>query len=69
MVSKRLADAFAITLDYLVDDTGKIREVKDQAMLTRLVEIEQLDQEERKTIVHVLNSLLRGCQGKKAYAG
>jgi transcriptional regulator with XRE-family HTH domain len=68
-VAKKLADAFAITMDYLVDATGKITEVKDQAMLKRLVEIEQLDNEEQKTIVHVLDSLLRDAKAKKAYAG
>lgn len=68
-VAKKLANAFGVTLDYLVDDTGRIAEVKDQAMLKRLVEIEQLDQEEQKTIVYVLDSLLRDARAKKAYAG
>jgi len=68
-VAKKLANAFGVTLDYLVDDTGQIAELKDQAMLKRLVEIEQLDQEEQKTIVYVLDSLLRDAKAKKAYAG
>lgn len=68
-VAKKLANAFGVTMDYLVDDTGQISEVKDQAMLKRLVEIEQLDQEEQKAIVYVLDSLLRDAKAKKTYAG
>lgn len=37
-------------------------------MLKRLIEIEHLDNEEQKTIVHVLDSLLRDAKAKKAYA-
>jgi transcriptional regulator with XRE-family HTH domain len=67
-VAKKLADAFMITMDYLVDDTGKVTEIKDRALFERLLEIEQLDQEEKKTIVHVIDSLLRDAKAKKAYA-
>lgn len=37
-------------------------------MLKRFVEIKQLDQEERKAIVYVLDSLLRDARAIKAYA-
>lgn len=67
-VAKKLADTFAVTLDYLVDDTGRAAEIKDKAMLNRLMEIEALEQEDKKTIVHVLDSLLRDAKAKKAYA-
>jgi transcriptional regulator with XRE-family HTH domain len=67
-VAKKLADSFGITLDYLVDDTGRFAEIKDKAMLKRLTQIEQLDQEEKKTIVQVIDSLLRDAKAKKTYA-
>lgn len=67
-VAKKLADSFGITLDYLVDDTGRLAEIKDQAMLKRLTQIEQLDQEEKRTIVLVIDSLLRDAKAKKTYA-
>jgi transcriptional regulator with XRE-family HTH domain len=67
-VAKKLADTFDVTLDYLVDDTGRAAEIKDRAMLNRLMEIEALGQEDKKTIVHVLDSLLRDAKAKKAYA-
>lgn len=67
-VAKKLADAFGTTLDYLVDDTGRQTEIKDKSMLNRIVEIEQLDQEDKKTILHVIDSLLRDAKAKRAYA-
>lgn len=67
-VAKKLADSFGITLDYLVDDTGRLAEIKDKAMLKRLTQIEELDQEEKNTIVQVIDSLLRDAKAKKTYA-
>jgi ribosome-binding protein aMBF1 (putative translation factor) len=57
-VAKKLADTFDVTLDFLVDDTGKTAEIKDKAMLQQIMEIQALDTEDQKTIVHVLHSLL-----------
>mgnify|MGYP006293860297 CR=1 FL=1 len=67
-VAKKLAAAFGVTLDFLVNDTGKGVEIRDQAMLQRLMEIEALDAEDQKTIVHVLDSLLRDARARKTYA-
>lgn len=66
-VAKKIADAFNATLDYLVDDT-KQAEIKDKTMLNRIAEIEQLDQEDKVTIVRVIDSLLRDAKAKKTYA-
>jgi transcriptional regulator with XRE-family HTH domain len=67
-VAKKLASAFGITLDYLVDDTGKVTDSKDRATLERLIEIEGLGQEDKKTVLHVLDSLIRDAKARKAYA-
>jgi hypothetical protein len=67
-VAKKLAETFGVTLDYLVDDTGNAANIKDKAILRRMMEIEALDGEDKKTIVHVLDSLLRDARAKKAYA-
>jgi transcriptional regulator with XRE-family HTH domain len=67
-VAKKLADTFDVTLDFLVDDTGKTAEIKDKAMLQRIMEIQALEMEDQKTIVHVLDSLLRDAKARKAYA-
>jgi hypothetical protein len=57
-----------VTLDYLVDDMDSIADIKDQAMLQHLTDIEKLDQEDKTTIVHVIENLLRDAKAKKAYS-
>ncbi|MHB1350235.1 MAG: helix-turn-helix domain-containing protein [Desulfobulbaceae bacterium] len=66
-VARKLADVFGVTLDYLVDDTGRVAEIKDRTMLNRLMDLEQLDQDDRKTILRVLDSLIRDAKARKAY--
>jgi transcriptional regulator with XRE-family HTH domain len=67
-VAKKLAESFNVTLDYLVDNTDSVADIKDRAMLQRLTDIEKLDQEDKKTIVHVIDNLLRDAKAKKAYS-
>jgi len=67
-VAKKLAKVFNVTLDYLVDDTGDLADIKDRAILDRLLEIEKLEQEDKKTIVHVIDSLLRDAKARKTYS-
>lgn len=67
-VAKKLAESFKVIIDYLVDDLDSIADIKDKAMLQRLTDIEKLDQENNKTIVHVIDSLLRGAKARKTYA-
>lgn len=66
-VAKKLADVFGVTLDYLVDSTGNVAEIKDRTMLARLTDIERLDQEDRKTIIQVIDSLIRDAKARKTY--
>ena len=49
-VAKKLADVFGVILDYLVDYTGKVAEIKDKAMLSRLIDLELLDQDDKKPL-------------------
>jgi transcriptional regulator with XRE-family HTH domain len=49
-VAKKLADIFGVTLDFLVDDTGSAAEIKDKAMLQRLMDIEVLKLEDKKPL-------------------
>lgn len=67
-VAKKLADIFGVTLDFLVDDTGLAAEIKDKAMLQRLMDIEALELEDKKSIVQVIDSLLRDAKARKTYA-
>ncbi len=66
-VAKKLAEAFGVTLDYLVDETGTVAGVTDREMLNRITEIAHLEQEDKKTIIRVIDSLLRDAKAKKAY--
>jgi hypothetical protein len=46
-VAKKLADTFSVTLDFLVDDTGRAAEIRDKVRLKRLMELEALDTEDQ----------------------
>jgi hypothetical protein len=46
----------------------KIKQIKDRTMLQRLIDIETLGQEDKKTLVHVIDSLLRDARARKTYA-
>ena len=67
-VAKKLVDAFKVTMDYLVDDSGNITEIKDKSMLERLQAIENLESKYKNTIVHVIDILLRDAKARKTYA-
>jgi transcriptional regulator with XRE-family HTH domain len=66
-VAKKLAEAFGVTLDYLVDETGAMEEVTDREILNRIKYIAHLDQGDKQTILRVIDSLLRDAKAKKAY--
>lgn len=66
-VAKKLAEAFGVTLDFLVDETGAVAEVTDREMLNRITAINHLDQTDKTVIIRVIDSLLRDAKAKKAY--
>ena len=65
-VARKLADAFEVTLDYLVSD-GDFG-VKDKAMLQRWQELEALPREDRDRIVFVVDALIRDSKARRAYS-
>ena len=67
-VARKLAEAFRVTLDYLVDETGAVAEVTDKEMLDRITEIDHLDRNDKTTIINVIDSLIRDAKARKAYA-
>ncbi|MFA5904406.1 MAG: helix-turn-helix transcriptional regulator [Desulfobacula sp.] len=67
-VVKKPANIFNVTLDYLVDDTGTLTEIKDKAILNRVMEIEKLKNQDENTVIHVIDSLLRDAKARKTYA-
>ncbi|MAR92475.1 MAG: transcriptional regulator [Pseudomonadales bacterium] len=58
-VAKKLADAFGVTLDFLVGDKDVPNILYDQTMLARWREIDALDASERDRILSVVDSLVR----------
>lgn len=67
-VAKKLANIFNVTLDYLVDNTGSLTEIKDRTILNRIIEIEKLEDQDKKAIIHVIDSRLRDAKARKTYA-
>lgn len=66
-VAKKLADAFGVTLDYLVGDKEVPNILQDQAMLVRWREIDALEPTERERILSVMDSLVRDAKARQAY--
>ena len=67
-VAKKLADAFGVTLDYLIDDKKMPNILQNQAMLVaRWKEIDSLDTLEQERILSVVDSLVRDAKARQAY--
>ena len=54
-IAKRMADAFEVSLDYLV---GKAKEKLDQATLNRVLEINKQEPKEKEMVFVFLDSFL-----------
>ena len=66
-VARKLADAFGVTLDYLVGDKDLPNVLQDKAMLERWQAIDTLTPPERERILSVLDSLVRDARARQAY--
>jgi transcriptional regulator with XRE-family HTH domain len=67
-MAKKLADAFGVTLDYLVSDKNEVPNIlQDKAMLDRWQAIDSLAPPERERILSVLDSLVRDAKARHAY--
>ena len=66
-VAKKMADTFNVTLDYLVDDNGKMGVFHDKTMLQRWEAIENLSNEDRGKLLAVIDAFLRDASTKQAY--
>lgn len=52
----------------LVDDAGRIADIKDKAILKRLMDIEAMETEDKKPLCRLIDSLLRDAKVRKTYA-
>ncbi len=66
-VARKLADAFGVTLDYLIDDKEMPNILQNQAMLARWKEIDSLEAPEQERILSVIDSLVRDAKARQAY--
>jgi hypothetical protein len=67
-VAKKLADAFGVTLDYLVSDKKEVPNIlQDKAMLARWQAIGSLAPPEWGRILSVRDSLVRDGKAHQAY--
>lgn len=66
-VVRKLAEAFGVTLDYLVGDKDMPNILQDKAMLERWQAIDTLTPPERERILSVLDSLGRDAKARQAY--
>jgi transcriptional regulator with XRE-family HTH domain len=64
-IAARLADALAVSLDYLA---GKTSLEFDQATLKRMEEVSLLPADAKQQIFLVMDALIRDFKAKKAYA-
>jgi transcriptional regulator with XRE-family HTH domain len=64
--AKRIADALGVSLDYLVGEG--VNASFDKKTLTRLQEIENLQDKDREHVLALLDAFLRDVRTKKAYA-
>ncbi len=65
-VARKLAEALAVTLDYLVGDND-LDTVQDKVMLERWQALTALAPEDRERILFVFDSLMREARTRQAY--
>jgi transcriptional regulator with XRE-family HTH domain len=66
-VAKKLADAFGVTLDYLVGDKELPNILQNKAMIARWQAIDALEPAEQERILSVVDSLLRDAKARQTY--
>lgn len=59
-MAAKIADALEVSLDYLVGNTGAL--VKDKKMVYRLELLEKINDDDRNTILKVVDSFLKDAQ-------
>jgi transcriptional regulator with XRE-family HTH domain len=65
-MAKNIADAFNVTLDYLVDETTA--EYFDKKTVQRIQELQNLPDEEQRHMFAMVDAFLRDARVRTAYA-
>lgn len=64
--AKKIADAFAVSLDYLVGEGQNA--LFDKRTLERIEGIEKLEQEKRQVLFDLIDTYIRDCKARQTYA-
>lgn len=64
--AKKIADAFGVSLDYLVGQG--LNAQLDKRNLRRLEELEALEEDKKKTLYDLIDTYIRDAKARKAYA-
>jgi transcriptional regulator with XRE-family HTH domain len=68
-VARKIADAFEVTLDFLVSDNGVPAALQDREMIDRWEALNALPGDERTRILHVIDALVRDAKARQTYVG
>lgn len=64
--AKKIADELSTSVDYLIGGTDTIK--LDKKMLSRIQDIQHLDEQQQQYVFALLDAFLRDHKAKKAYA-
>lgn len=64
-VAKKIADALEVSLDFLVGEG--VNSKFDKSTLKRIEEIQQLEEDKKKTLFDVIDTFIRESKGRKAF--
>jgi transcriptional regulator with XRE-family HTH domain len=64
--AKKIADAFSVTLDYLVGDTTSVS--FDKKTLKRLEDLQEMEENKRDTLFDLIDTYIRDHKARQAYA-
>ena len=67
-VAHKLADAFGVTVDYLITDQALPTVLQDKVMLERWQALDKLTPDDRERILFVLDSHVRDAKARQAYS-
>jgi transcriptional regulator with XRE-family HTH domain len=65
--AKKIADAFDVSLDYLVGEG--INAAFDKKTVNRLQEIQSMDSKSKDNLFNIIDAVIRDYKTQKAYAG
>lgn len=63
----KLANAFDVSIDYLVDEGGKLSAFKDANLIKRISEIESLPEPDKEHIYYLVDAIIRDTKTRVAY--